>query len=241
MKENTALEQVGSGADRLDAFFTRRGFVKVSSAFVASMVALGLLPDTAAAAPTSSNGKVDYYAAPTHVLKVNRARCTGCQRCEMSCTLTNDGVSQPAAARIHVHDGFQYGAGLGSGDGIYYSMEWMIRQCHMCKAAMCQTSCPHGAILTNDNGVRYVDNDKCVGCGTCVAACPWNIPVVNTVTGKSAKCIACGRCAEQCPNGAIELVEWENVNHSSGPTRTEDPAPLVSETQDFIAGGKIAQ
>ena len=44
MKENTALEQVGSGADRLDFFFTRRGFVKVSGAFVASMVALGLLP-----------------------------------------------------------------------------------------------------------------------------------------------------------------------------------------------------
>ena len=57
MKENTALEQVGSGADRLDSFFTRRGFVKVSGAFVASMVALGLLPDTAAAAPTSSKGK----------------------------------------------------------------------------------------------------------------------------------------------------------------------------------------
>ena len=43
MKENTAMEQVGSGADRLDSFFTRRGFVKVSGAFVAGMVALGLL------------------------------------------------------------------------------------------------------------------------------------------------------------------------------------------------------
>ena len=42
----------------------------------------------------------------------------------MSCTLQNDGVSQPAAARIHVHDGFYYGKELGSGDGIYYSMEW---------------------------------------------------------------------------------------------------------------------
>ncbi len=71
MKENTAMQQVGSGADRLDSFFTRRGFVKVSAAFVAGMVALGLLPDTAAAAPTSSKGEVDYYATPAHVLKVN--------------------------------------------------------------------------------------------------------------------------------------------------------------------------
>ncbi len=107
MKENTAKEQVGSGADRLESFLTRRGFVKVSGAFVAGMVALGLLPDSAAAAPTSSKGEVDYYATPAHVLKVNRARCTGCQRCEMMCTLKNDGASQPAAARIHVHDGLQ--------------------------------------------------------------------------------------------------------------------------------------
>lgn len=239
MKENTALEQVGSGADRLDSFFTRRGFVKVSGAFVASMVALGLLPDTAAAAPTSSKGKVDYYATPSHVLKVNRARCTGCQRCEMSCTLQNDGVSQPAAARIHVHDGYQFGKELGSGDGIYYSCEWNVRACHMCKTALCQTACPQGAILTDDNGIRYVDAEKCVGCGTCVAACPYHMPVVNTVTGKSSKCIACGRCAEQCPNGAIELIEWEDVSHSSGPTKQENPWPLVSEKQDFVASGKI--
>ena len=67
------------------------------------------------------------------------------------------------------------------------------------------------------------------------AACPYHMPVVNTVTGKSSKCIACGRCAEQCPNGALEFVEWENVNHSSGPTKQENPLPLVSEQQDFIA------
>ena len=160
MKENTALEQVGSGADRLNSFFTRRGFVKVSGAFVASMVALGLLPEPAAAAPTSSNGAVDYYACPTHVLKVNRARCTGCQRCEMSCTLTNDGVSQPAAARIHVRDGFNFGAGLDTADGTFYSQEWQVRTCHMCKTALCQTACPHGAIFTNENGVRVVDAEK---------------------------------------------------------------------------------
>ena len=174
------------------------------------------------------------------MLKVNRARCTGCQRCELSCTLKNDGCAQPAAARIHVNDGFAYGSELGSGDGIFYSMEWNVRTCHMCTTALCQTSCPQAAITTDDNGIRSVDPEKCVGCGTCVAACPWHMPVVNTVTGKSTKCVACGRCSEQCPNGALELVKWENVNHASGPTRQENPEQLVTEKQDFIAGGKIA-
>ncbi|MDO4436544.1 MAG: 4Fe-4S binding protein [Coriobacteriaceae bacterium] len=241
MEENTALEQVGSGADRLDSFFTRRGFVKVSGAFVAGMVALGLLPDSAAAAPTSSKGEVDYYATPAHVLKVNRARCTGCQRCEMMCTLQNDGASQPAAARIHVHDGFQFGSDWESYDGVYYSCEWQIRACHMCTTALCQTACPHGAIVTTDDGTRTVDPEKCVGCGTCVAACPWHMPVVNTETHKASKCIACGRCADQCPNGALELIKWENVNHSSGPTRSETKWDYADDIQDFVGGGKVAR
>jgi Fe-S-cluster-containing dehydrogenase component len=175
------------------------------------------------------------------VLKVNRARCTGCQRCEMMCTLQNDGASQPAAARIHVHDGLQFGSDWESCDGLFYSCEWQIRACHMCTTALCQTSCPHGAIITMENGTRTVDPEKCVGCGTCVAACPWHMPVVNTETHKSTKCVACGRCADQCPNGALELIKWENVNHSSGPTRSEIKWPYVSEVQDFVAGGKIAQ
>ena len=195
----------------------------------------------AAAAPTSSKGEVDYYATPAHVLKVNRARCTGCQRCEMMCTLKNDGASQPAAARIHVHDGLQFGSDWESCDGLFYSCEWQIRACHMCTTALCQTSCPHAAIVTLEDGTRTVDPEKCVGCGTCVAACPWHMPVVNTETHKSTKCVACGRCAEQCPNGALELIKWENVNHSSGPTRSEIKWPYVSEVQDFVGGGKIAQ
>ena len=60
----------------------------------------------------------------------------------MMCTLQNDGASQPAAARIHVHDGYAFGKELGSGDGIYYSCEWTVRTCYMCKTALCQTACP---------------------------------------------------------------------------------------------------
>ena len=55
------------------------------------------------------------------------------------------------------------------------------------------------------------------------------------------KCVACGRCADQCPNGALELIKWENVNHSSGPTRSETKWPYADDVQDFVGGGKIAQ
>ena len=212
MKENTAMEQVGSGADRLDSFFTRRGFVKVSGAFVAGMVALGLLPDSAAAAPTSSKGEVDYYATPAHVLKVNRARCTGCQRCEMMCTLKNDGATQQSIARVRVWDNYNFGSGVDTNDGIFGNCQFTVASCKQCADPQCAKYCPVHAIHSDEEtGARVVDEDVCIGCGMCSAACPWNMPHVNAQTGTSTKCISCGRCAEQCPNGAIKFIDWEDI------------------------------
>lgn len=212
MKENTAMEQVGSGADRLDSFFTRRGFVKVSGAFVAGMVALGLLPDTAAAAPTSSKGEVDYYATPAHVLKVNRARCTGCQRCEMMCTLKNDGRVSQHIARVRVWQNYNWGTNPDGPDGIYKNCEFTVEHCKQCADPACMNYCPvHAIYADEESGARVVDAERCIGCGMCSQACPWNMPRVDSETGTSTKCVSCGRCAEQCPNGAIKFIDWEDI------------------------------
>ena len=56
-----------------------------------------------------------------------------------------------------------------------------------------------------------INTKKCIGCGMCSQACPWNMPRVDSETGVSTKCISCGRCAEQCPNGAIKFIDWEDI------------------------------
>jgi len=61
--------------------------------------------------------------------------------------------------------------------------------------------------------------EKCIGCGTCVQACPKSILAVGAVGAitrglldadflemkESESCLVCGICAKVCPTGALEL------------------------------------
>lgn len=53
-----------------------------------------------------------------------------------------------------------------------------------------------------------IDQDKCIGCGTCVQLCPVNAISFNK-DGKAQidkeKCIKCGTCEVACPVSAIKI------------------------------------
>jgi Fe-S-cluster-containing dehydrogenase component len=41
------------------------------------------------------------------------------------------------------------------------------------------------------DGIVFVDESLCVGCKTCITACPWGAPQWNPDTGKVVKCDFC--------------------------------------------------
>ncbi len=91
----------------------------------------------------------------------------------------------------------------------------------------CVEACKFDAIKINpETGIPEVDEDKCVACGACVAACPKSIielrkkgpkdrrvyvSCVNKDKGATAMkackvaCIACKKCEKVCPFGAITV------------------------------------
>ncbi|MFO7928687.1 MAG: 4Fe-4S dicluster domain-containing protein [Candidatus Humimicrobiaceae bacterium] len=93
-------------------------------------------------------------------------------------------------------------------------------QCRHCVDAPCVTACISGAMKKNENtGVVTCDQDKCVGCWSCIMVCPYGVIKRNLTEKKIAsKCELCEDeeipiCVKNCPNEALKFVD---VKEKSG-------------------------
>ena len=219
-----ARSQAAAGTPKKKLSVTRRQVLAMAGCGVAGLVVGGFLGSWGVTQKSIASGRIELRTTPTKMIVTDRARCSGCQRCEMMCTLKNDERVQQSIARVRVRDNYFFGASPDTNDGIYDNCEFTVEHCKQCADPACAEYCPVHAIHSDPRtGARVVDEDVCIGCGMCNQACPWNMPRVDSQTGVSTKCVSCGRCAEQCPNGAIEFVDWQDVAQKiidSGTVRT---------------------
>lgn len=202
--------------------YTRREFMKLTAKGLAGVTlsspVLSVLGCTAAQA---AGGDVEVTPLSQFVLVANKARCTGCQRCEYNCTLVNDGKAQPFMSRIHTRDYVQFGkevtGDFHDGPGIFGNWSIAPETCRQCINAPCVTACPVKAIEPDPyTGVRMMDREKCIGCGACVKACPFHMCKLDPELKKSSKCIACGACVAGCPTSALKIVRYEDLAAAMG-------------------------
>ena len=196
--------------------FTRRSVLAMAGCGVAGLVVGGVLASWGVTERSIASGRIDIRTTPTKMIVTDRARCSGCQRCEMMCTLKNDGRVSQHIARVRVWDNYYWGSSPDTGDGSFGdgkgACEFTVEHCKQCADPACANYCPVHAISSDpQTGARVVDAKTCIGCGMCAQACPWNMPRIDSETGASTKCISCGRCAEQCPNGAIKFIDWQDI------------------------------
>jgi carbon-monoxide dehydrogenase iron sulfur subunit len=85
-------------------------------------------------------------------------------------------------------------------------------QCRHCEEPHCVKSCITGALSVKE-GIICCDEERCVGCYTCVLSCPYGCIVIGKDEKVIKKCDLClsrngtPACVEGCPNLAIVLEE----------------------------------
>ncbi|HEY3314062.1 MAG TPA: 4Fe-4S binding protein [Bacillota bacterium] len=116
-------------------------------------------------------------------------RCSGCQVCQMACSVSLFKELNPKKSALAVEGEFPTPG------------RYRIRVCDQC--GKCAEACPVEAIAEGDDGVFRIDRDLCTGCLACVEACPFK--VMRTITGDDIpfKCTLCGECIRLCPRSAV--------------------------------------
>lgn len=63
--------------------------------------------------------------------------------------------------------------------------------CMHCDSPLCAEACPTGATYKAEDGSVRIDRERCIGCGGCIAACPYDARFKNPLTGTADKCDYC--------------------------------------------------
>lgn len=151
----------------------------------------------------------------------NGTRCTGCKTCEFACKDYYDLDTEVQYRKVYECTG---GETVKDADGFASTTcfaYYVSMSCNHCDSPACVEVCPTGAMHKDaETGLVSVDAAKCIGCGYCHMACPYNAPKVDRAKGHSVKCDGCVErvaagdkplCVRACPARALEFGTVEKM------------------------------
>jgi len=99
-------------------------------------------------------------------MAIELKRCVGCYECVLACK----------AEHFLPPDIFWNRVLIGE-SGKYPTVTKLIYnvRCNQCADPACVKVCPTGATQQREDGIVWVDEDKCVGCRYCMIACPYQM------------------------------------------------------------------
>ena len=107
--------------------------------------------------------------------------------------------------------------------------------CRQCKEAFCIDACPKEALEHRENGMIKRYNMRCVGCKSCVLACPFGTIFPEVINYVTSKCDYCLNQLEQNP-------DYEPACAQTAPTNSLVMKEVVEDHKQniFCVGNHLA-
>ena len=145
---------------------------------------------------------------------IDMDECTGCNLCIIACRDEHVGNAHLPWTKEQAQTGHFWidVETMEQGTIPKVKMTYLPLICQHCENAPCMKSCPEDAIERREDGLVWINQEKCTGCGLCVDGCPYGVIYFNSELNVAQKCTWCAhiiddggmpRCAEVCPHDAI--------------------------------------
>ena len=110
------------------------------------------------------------------VMVIDLWKCRNARECMMACQ--NHHQLRPEQHHINV---------LQMQDDDHTAPYYMPKPCQHCDNPPCTKVCPVNATFKREDGIVLIDNERCIGCRFCIAACPYSARVFNWLEPRDAE------------------------------------------------------
>jgi Fe-S-cluster-containing dehydrogenase component/formate-dependent nitrite reductase membrane component NrfD len=141
---------------------------------------------------------------------IDQRKCIGCHACTVACKAEHDvpiGVYRTWVKYIE------------KGEFPNTRRYFLVNRCNHCDDAPCVAICPTKALYKRPDGIVDFDSSRCIGCKSCMQACPYDALYIDPNSHTAAKCNYCAHrievgmepaCVVVCPEQAIIAGDMHN-------------------------------
>lgn len=141
---------------------------------------------------------------------IDQRKCIGCHACTVACKAENLVPLGNFRTWVKYVEKGQYPD---------TERHFAVLRCNHCDNAPCVKICPVTALYTRQDGIVDFNQERCIGCKSCMQACPYDALYINPVTNTAEKCNYCAHrvevglepaCVIVCPEQAIIAGDLDN-------------------------------
>jgi protein NrfC len=179
--ENEGVENISSKERRT---FLKAGLAITGVFMGGTVLSLTSAGKASAKIGSAPGGEKKFPYSPHYSMVMRQNRCVDCERCKEACVKTNHVPSY--GYRTTILESYKI-TGPSETERIF-----MPVLCNHCNRPPCVRVCPTKATYKDKTtGIVMMDYKKCIGCKTCMAACPYNARYFNEEIRAIDKCNFC--------------------------------------------------